>query len=391
MTKNRQHRPTFAQIDLNALADNFTSVKAFIGDSVKYLAVVKANAYGHGAVECSRVLAGLGVDWLGVAIVEEAIELRNAGITLPILILGSFWPGQEPELLEHDLTPVIFRLDQATLLEHAASKLSVTHPYHLKIDTGMGRLGVRPEDVEIFARKLAQFTHIRLAGVMTHFAAADDLEQGDFTDHQKTSLYTALEVLRRHGHSPDLVDLANSPASIAYPETRGNMVRLGGVLYGLGGDVLPKGIPTPELKPVTSLFSEISHLKSVDPGDTIGYGRSFTAERKSLIASIPIGYADGYSRRLSNVGAVIVNDRYAPIIGKISMDWTIIDVTDIPGVEIGSKVVLIGKSDNCAILAEDLAGIVNTISYEITCGIGSRVERRYKDVLGDQLDLIRRD
>lgn len=373
-------RPTIAEINLENLRFNLRSTRAFIGEELKYLAVVKADAYGHGAVECSRALEAEGADWLGVAISEEALQLREAGIKLPILSFGSFWPGQEDLLLERDITPAIFDLRHAELINKAAKKAGETFPVHVKIDTGMGRVGVRWNAVEEFVSGLTRFESLSVEGVMTHFASADDLKQNEFTDLQIKRLHDSVHLFESAGFYPTLIDLANSPGAVVHTNARGNMVRLGGILYGLGGDVLPLGVPKPELRPVMSLHTTIAQLKSVAPGETLGYGRTFTTARDSLIATIPIGYDDGYPRQLSNAARVIVNGNYAPVVGRVSMDWTIIDVTDVRGVNINDQVVLIGSQGDLSVSAEDLAKLTNTISYEITCGISGRVPRQYHGV-----------
>ncbi|MEP6944982.1 MAG: alanine racemase [Acidobacteriota bacterium] len=384
MCIENSQRPTFARINLDSLSFNLRSVRRFIGDDVRCLAVVKANAYGHGAVECSRRLAADGVDWLGVALPEEGIELRSAGIDVPILVLGSFFPGQEGDLLNLGLTPVIYTLEQASLLNAAAIKAGKRAEYHVKIDTGMGRIGVRFDRLDEFASGLAKFENICLDGVMTHFAAADDLDQNDFTNDQIRRFDRAVETIHQLGFTPSFIDMANSPGAIAHPDSRRKLVRLGGVLYGLGGDVLPSGIDTPSLRPVLSLKSSIAYIKKVPNGETIGYGRTFRTDRDSLIATIPIGYADGYPRSLSNLGSVLIKGLKVPVVGRISMDWTIIDVTDVHDPSIGDEVTLIGPDGNCEIRSEHLAAQSDTISYEITCGLSSRVPRVFSPMLRDE-------
>ena len=377
MPSTQIHRPTVAVIDLDNLAFNYRSSRAFIGRDVKHMAVVKAEAYGHGAIECSRRLEAEGVDWLGVALPEEGGELRAAGIETPILCLGSFWKGQEELLLDNRITPVVYQLDHAESMNSAAGRHGISADVHIKIDTGMGRVGVRFDEVAQFSAKLKAFKNLRIDGLMTHFAAADDLKQNDFTELQIKRFYDAVDVFRNDGFDPTFVDLANSPGAVAHPKSRGNMVRLGGILYGLGDDILPTGVAKPELKPVLSLRSKIADLKLIPKGETLGYARTFTTERDSVIATIPIGYQDGYRRGLSNLARVIVDGSFAPVVGRVSMDWTLTDVTDIPSVKIGDDVILIGKQNGKEIKTEELAGILNTISYEITCGIGRRVPRRY--------------
>ncbi|MFN6963372.1 MAG: alanine racemase [Pyrinomonadaceae bacterium] len=371
-------RPTLAEIDLGSLRFNFRSSRDFIGSGVKYMAVVKADAYGHGAVECSRALEAEGVDWLGVALVEEAVELRDAGCRLPVLCLGGAWEGQEETILKRSITPAIFTLSQAERLHAAAERRGESLAVHIKIDTGMGRVGVRHDRVPEFAERLVKLSRLTVEGLMTHFAAADDLAETDFTQMQTRRFWESVETFRKVGIEPEYLDLANSPAAVAHPATRSNMVRLGGILYGLGGDVLPGSAPRPKLRPVLSLKTRIAQIKSVPEGETLGYSRAFKTKRDSTIATIPIGYADGLCRGLSNVGEVIVRGRRAPIVGRISMDWTIVDVTDVGGAAEGDPVTIIGRDGGEEILAEDVARMTETISYEVTCSIGRRIPRNYK-------------
>ena len=381
MTEIISQRPTWAEINLDNLAFNFHSVKKFVGSEIKYMAVVKADAYGHGAIECAKRLEAEGVDWFGVALPEEGVELRKAGIRKLILCLGGFWDGQETIALNYSLTPVIFQIEKAAVLNKAAAKRGTDVSIHVKIDTGMGRVGVRFDEVAEFAEALRSLSHLRVEGLMTHFAAADDLAQMDFTNLQIERFNAAVGVFREKGFTPAYLDLANSPGAVAHPASRGNLVRLGGVLYGLGGDVLPAGIEKPDLKPVMSLHTRIAHIKTVPAGETIGYGRTFTTHADSVIATVPIGYQDGYSRTLSNASRAIVRGRYVPVVGRVSMDWTTLDVTGIEDVTLGDEVVMIGEQDGSRVTAEDLARATNTISYEITCGINRRVPRLHKSNL----------
>ncbi len=371
------HRPTWTEINLENLAFNFLSIKNFVGNAVEYMAVVKADGYGHGAVECARKLEEKGIDWFGVALPEEGLELRQNGIKTPVLCLGSFWAGQESFLLENDLTPVIYQKEAAEKFNRAAARKNLKAKIHLKVDTGMGRIGVRFDEVKEFVEVLKPLKNLCVEGVMTHFAAADNLLENDFTNLQIKRFDEAVKIFESNGFHPKYKDLANSPGAVAHSNSRGNMVRIGGILYGLGGDVLPKEIVKPELKPVMSLRSQIAHLKNVPKNETLGYSRTFLTERDSIIATVPIGYDDGYSRSLSNCGRVIINGVFAPVVGRISMDWTIIDVTDVPNVKIGDEVILIGSQNGLIVLAEDLGEKTATISYEITCGINRRVTRKY--------------
>jgi alanine racemase len=371
-------RPTWAEIDLDALASNFHRVRERVGPGVKVMAVVKANAYGHGAVRCAQRLAAEGADWFAVALPEEGVELRRAGISQPILSLGGFWNGQEPLCLENAIVPVIYRLDMVEALDRAAREAQQIADVHLKIDTGMGRLGVRYTEVGEVADALRRFKHVRVDGVMTHFAAADNPELDGFTGEQVARFRRAVETLRERGYSPTFEDMANSAGTFAHPFSWSKMVRPGGVLYGLWRDILPPAIAQPGLKPVMTVRSRITLLKRVSAGETLGYGCTFEASRETSVATLPIGYNDGFVRALSNRGRVIVRGHYAPVVGRISMDLTLLDVTDVPGVAVNDCVTLIGADGDLSLTAEDIAQTAGTLSYEITCGISARVPRRYR-------------
>jgi alanine racemase len=376
---NIPRRPTWAEIDLDALAGNFRLIRERVGPGVSVMAAVKADAYGHGAVACARRLEAEGVDWFGVALPEEGIELRAAGITRPILCLGGFWEGQQQACLQQNLTPVVYRMDMIESLDRAARATGLVADVHVKIDTGMGRLGVRSEDVRQFCEALTRFQNIRIDGLMTHLASADDPAQEDFTKAQLERFQQAIDLFREHGRVPRYIHAANSAAAFAYPQARENLVRPGATLYGLRRDVLPPNIEATQLRPVMSLRSRIMLLKTVGKGEKLGYGCTFETKRESLIATIPIGYDDGYRRALSNRGRVIVKGTFAPVVGRVSMDLTLIDVTDVPGVSLHDQVTLLGRDGGVSITAEDLAELAGTISYEITCGISARVPRRYSD------------
>ncbi len=372
-------RPTWAEIDLDALAHNFHIIRKHIGPEVKILAAVKANAYGHGAVKCARRLESEGCDWFGVALPEEGIELRESGITRPILCLGGFWQGQEVALLNHQLTPVVYRLDMLESLDRVAQGQRITAAVHVKIDTGMGRLGVRADQVTEFCEGIQRFANVRVDGLMTHLAAADDSSKQAFTDHQLEKFQNAASIFRQKGFQPTFIHAANSAAAFADPLARGNLVRPGGTLYGFTRDVLPATVEVPPLRPVMSLHSRITLLKRVPRGEYLGYGCAFEAQRDSLIGTIPIGYDDGYRRAFSNKARVLVRGKFAPVVGRVSMDLTLIDVTDVAGVSANDPAILLGGKHDLSITAEDLAELAGTISYEITCGISNRVRRNYLD------------
>jgi alanine racemase len=322
-------------------------------------------------------LAAEGAEWFGVAIPEEGIELRAAGITQPVLCFGGFWPGQAAACLQQNLTPVVYRLDMFQTLNQAASDAGTVVDVHLKIDTGMGRLGIRFDQLNEFVAALEPFRNVRIDGLMSHLAAADDAACKPLTRDQIRRFDDATALFHERGYHPTYIHLANSAGIFGHRESWGNMVRPGGVLYGLWRDVLPHSTADPHLVPVMSLHSRISMLKWVPAGETIGYGCTFEASRPSLIATLPIGYHDGYMRALSNRANVIVRGEYAPVVGRVSMDLTLIDVTNITGVSVGDKVTLLGWEDQNDISAEDLARISGTLSYEVTCGIGERVPRVY--------------
>ncbi|HEY0099379.1 MAG TPA: alanine racemase [Pyrinomonadaceae bacterium] len=376
-------RPTWAEIDLDALAANFHEVRRRVGGEVKVMAVVKADAYGHGAVRCARRLAAEGAEWFAVALPEEGIELRRAGIVQPILCLEGFWEGQARACLEHKLVPVVYRLDMAEAYESAAREACVVADVHVKIDTGVGRLGVRYGGAaKEFARALKNFGHLRVDGLMTHFASADDAARDSLTAEQSECFEAARDSFRAEGHAPTFFHMANSAATFAHPRARGNMVRPGGVLYGLWRDVLQTQREPPELRPVLAMRSRIILLKWIEAGETLGYSCTFKATRPTLVATLPVGYHDGYVRALSNQGRVIVRGQFAPVVGRISMDLTLLDVTDVPGIRLHDQVTLIGAEGKLSLTAEEIAKTADTISYEITCGISARVPRKYRGESG---------
>lgn len=381
MSASIARRPTWAEIDLDNLAANFNRVRQRVSPVARVMAVIKANAYGHGAVACARRLAAERADWFGVALPEEAIELRTAGITESVLCLGGFWPGQAEACIQHHLTPVVYHLEMIDALNQAAANAGVVADVHVKVDTGMGRLGVRFDQLSEFVNAVAQFRNVRIDGIMSHLAAADDAACQPLTRDQIQRFEDAVVVFRDHGFRPTHLHLANSAGVYGHRDSWGNLVRPGGVLYGLWRDVLSLATSEdPGLKPVMSLHSCISMLKWVPPGETIGYGCTFEASRRSLIATLPVGYHDGYMRGLSNRAHVIVRGVYAPVVGRISMDLTLIDVTDVAGVELDDQVTLLGwnpRQPELNIPAEELARIAGTLSYEVTCGVSERVPRVY--------------
>lgn len=374
-------RPTWAEVSLGALQHNFHLVQQHVGAGVAVCAVVKADAYGHGARMCARALEAAGACWLGVTGPDEGDALRNAGIKARILLMTGFWRGEEDDVLSRDLTPAVWEPEQITLLQQAALRRGVVYPVHLKVDTGMGRLGVPMEDLPAVCEALVASPNLRLEGVMTHLGASEIMEamQG-----QKACFEEAQAVLHSFGLYPELVHMANSGATLGRPDTWKNFVRPGLLLYGYspqlwrGGKVTDE-VPPLAVQPVLEWKTRIISVKRAAVGQGLGYGRTLVTARSSRIAALPVGYADGLNRALSNRGRVIVRGHYAPIVGMISMDLTLVDVTDIPGVEAGDDVTLLGRSGACAVDAVEHAAHCATVPYEILCAISKRVPRKYVD------------
>ncbi|HKP86661.1 MAG TPA: alanine racemase [Blastocatellia bacterium] len=368
-------RPTWAEINLDNLIHNFRLIRDAVGPGVAVMPAVKADAYGHGAAECAAALERAGADWFGVALPEEGLKLREAGIRRPILCLGGFWEGQQEAVIERGLTPVLFRLDLLELFDNAAGAAGLVANYHLKVDTGMGRLGVPHREVEAFLDGAARFENVRLDGLMTHLSSADEPGESEFSKKQITLFEGVVRMARARGHNPTWIHEANSAATLSFPQARGNLVRPGGVLYGLWRDVINPSVEPLDWRPVMSLSTRIMLLKTVPAGTPLGYGRTFVTSRESRIATLAIGYEDGLSRALSNKGRVIVRGQFAPIVGRVSMDLTIVDVTDIAGAATGDEVSIIGTQGVSRISAEDVAASAGTISYEVTCRLSERVPR----------------
>jgi alanine racemase len=359
---------------MKALAANFGEVVRRAGER-KVLAVVKADAYGHGAVPVSKLLLELGADTLGVALVEEGRELRAAGIVAPILVMGALFPGQAEAIASLGLTPVVYSLPVAQALSLAAVKTGRSIPVHVKIDTGMGRVGVAAETGVSFICELKSLQGIEVQGLMTHFADAD-LGDKRFSSEQMNRFESLLVALQQSGISIPLRHAANSAAVLDYGRAHFTMVRPGIMLYGYN-PLADSGDGSIGLKPVLSLATRIVFLKKMPSGVPISYGRTFVTRRPSLIATIPIGYADGYSRGLSNRGEALVRGVRVPVAGRVCMDMCMLDVTDVPGVSERDDVVLIGAQGREEISADDIAELTGTISYEVLCGVSRRVPRVY--------------
>ncbi|WP_041246170.1 alanine racemase [Geotalea uraniireducens] len=371
-------RPTIAEIDLAALRHNYYQVKKAVPAGSGLLAVVKADAYGHGFMDISRELEALGVTAFGVAFLAEGIQLRKSGIDRPILLLGGIYPGQEKKCVGFNISTAVFSLDQARVLDDVARKLYRKAKIHLKVDTGMGRLGIRYEEAPAFFRELKKLKNLELEGIFSHFASADELDdEGSGYTARQTEIFAAvLQEGTRQGFSPTFVHIANSAAAFSRDFPFCNLARPGIVLYGALPSADFQG--KIDVKPVMRLKSRVAMLKWVEPGTSISYARRYVAGKKTLVASVPVGYADGYCRALTNKGEALVRGQRARVAGTVCMDWIMLDVTDIAGVAVGDEVTLLGcdNQGNC-IHAEELAAWSGTIAYEIFCGISKRVPRVY--------------
>jgi alanine racemase len=372
-------RPTWVEISFSKLRRNFQRIRE-LAAARKVMAVVKADAYGHGAVPVSKCLAECGVDWFGVATVEEALELRAAEIQQPILLLGGLYMSDPAHLIEHRLTPSISSTMRLDTYAECARSYGRPIEFHLKLDTGLGRLGLPLDRVAAFVDHYRELEGLQMKGLFTHLASAEDLVASQ-TDEQGERFAAALGQLRGLKFEPEWLHVSNSAALLTGRKFPENLVRIGALLYGhcmplivSPGQDLPKA---PGFEPVLTFKSCIVYMKDVPSGTPLGYGAAFYTRRTSRIATVPVGYADGLSHALSNRGYAIVRGRRARIVGSISMDLSLLDVTDIPGTNIGDEVVLMGQADHCSISAVEIAQLLDTVPYEILCSIGKRVPRIY--------------
>ncbi len=377
-------RPTRAEVNLQALRHNLAVVKRQAGASQVW-AVLKADAYGHGAPAVARTLERAGAEGFCVALLEEAIELREAGIARPILVMGGYYAGAHAEVVARGLVPVVYDLSQIEGFARLVRSGSVAGPIdvHLKVDTGMARLGIRPRDLAAFAQGLARFPEVRVHGLMTHLACADAPGPEETTE-QMVRFDDATAELLRHGVRPSVRHAANS-AALARGQGLLDAVRPGVALFGV--DPLQEERPgdnaSSPLRPVMRVRSEVIDVREIEPGDPVGYGALWRAARRSRIATIPMGYADGLSRQLSNRGHVLVRGKRAPIVGAVSMDMSMLDVTDLPGVSVRDEAVVLGAQEgplgrDCVSAAE-MAAHAGTIAWEVLTSISRRVPRFYRE------------
>ena len=395
-------RPNWAEISISALRHNFHALQQHLGAQVTICAVVKCNAYGHGVEECAPALEQAGATWFGVTSTDEGVVLRECGIKARILVMCGLYPGEEEEALRYSLTPAVFRLEQAEALARAAARLKLEYPaaIHLKIDTGMARLGLPLAELESFATGVKRLPQIDLEGVFSHLASSEILDDEN-TAEQVERYDAALRTLAAHGLHPRLRHLANSGAVQARPHTWHNFVRPGLLLYGYEYPISRRDrvpvddAPSLPLKPVLSWKTHVLELRNVAAGQALGYGGVYVTAAPARIAVVSVGYGDGLSRKISihagqpvgpceldplvGRGEVLLRGRRAPVVGRVSMDLTLLDVTDIPGAAIGDEVVLIGRSGNERISAWDLARSSDTVVYETLCNLSKRVPRRHSE------------
>ena len=376
---------TWAEVSLGALGENFHAIQKHVGKGVAICAVVKADGYGHGAVECARALESEGAEWLGVTDAAEGLALRGAGARARILLMTGIWKGEEEGIVAQNLTPTIWEPWHIETLERVAGQRHGALPVHLKLDTGMNRLGASKEALPHLCEMLSACKHLGLEGVSTHFASAEVLDAADAVRQMKR-FEEGLAVVQSYGLRPRLVHMGNSAAMSARPETWKTMVRPGIALYGYslaftrGGE--PEPAPPLPLRPVLSWKTRVLTVKEVAAGEAVGYMGTFVTKARSRIAVLPVGYADGYPRLLSNRARVIVGGEYAPVVGRVSMDLTIVDVSHIPSAAVGDEVILIGRliekeRSGRNVDAIELARLCETVPYEILCGLSQRVPRVY--------------
>ena len=377
-------RPVWAEISLKAILKNLGVIRRHVGPKPEILAVVKSNGYGLGAVPISRALEKAGVNWFGVTCANEGIELREAGVRKRILVLSGFWPGEEKRLIEYRLTPAVTRLEDVRHLERAAGSVGGRTSrlrFHLKINTGMNRLGISPSEIDAFQSALAQCRHIELEGTFTHFASAEDFSARQ-TDEQERRFLQVLARMRTLGVSPGIVHMANSGAICARPTTWADMVRPGAILYGYyqsfdppqKGQQVRRQLP---IEPCLSFRARIIALRDLLPGEPVGYSARFVTERPTRIAVINAGYADGILRQRTNRGCALVRGRRVPLVGTISMDLTTLDVTDVPHAALGDVVTIYGRDGEAAIHVSDVAREIGTVTSDLLCALGRRVPRYY--------------
>jgi len=372
---NKWNRPAFLEIDLRNLAYNVKNIKKKLGPKVEFLAVVKADGYGHGAYEVSKVALKNGVDSLGVAVLEEGIELRKKGIKAPIVIICPESFGREKGILKYNLHPTITDFKFAQLLCWEAQRQEKIAEVYIKVDTGMGRYGFLAEEAYDLVRKIKKLKNIKIKGVLSQLSTSDEKDK-DFALKQLSSFKQVLDQLEFLNEGKLIKSIANSGAVLDLPETYFNQVRVGLLMYGIyPSNEVSHSV---KVKPAMGLKSEILFLKDVKKNTYIGYGKTFVTKRDTKVATVPLGYADGYFRLISNIGKVLIKGMKVPIIGRVCMDAFMVDVTDVPKAEIGDEVVLLGKQGKEEITVDEVASWAQTFSYEVISRMGRRLPLVYK-------------
>lgn len=367
---------SYYEISRSAIAANIRAIRQHIGDGVLLCPVVKANAYGHGAVEVARTVLAAGADRIAVNRVGEGVELRQAGISAPILVMGYALAEEMSAVVEHQLTPTI---TEASVAERLNSLVSAPYPVHVKVDTGMGRFGILPDEVVSFVRHLQQLLNLRIEGIYTHFAVADSPAAEDvaYTRQQVARFQSVLDALNRQGIQIPIRHAANSAGTMYYPDAHFDLVRPGIMIYGLRPDRDVE--PAFPLQPALTIKSHVARVRTLPAGSSISYGRTFTAQQPITVALIPFGYGDGYPRLLSNRAVVLIRGQRAPLVGRVCMDQFVVDVSHIAGVQLDDEVVILGKQGDAVITADELARLAETINYEITTALLHRAPRSYVD------------
>ena len=374
MTK--MFKRAWAEVNLDHIAHNMREIRRVTSGNAKIMAIVKADAYGHGFLEVSKTLLENGADYLAVALLDEARQLRNCGIDVPIVILGHTPEPRVEELIRFDITQTVFSYTLAEVISRAAVAQNKRAKIHIKVDTGMTRLGFSVDEKGIRTiLSIARLPGIEIEGIFTHFASADEKDTG-FTKYQFEKFISICDRLKKENLDIPIKHACNSAGIMQFPEMHLDMVRPGIVLYGLyPSDEVNKG--KIHLKPAMQLKAIITQLKEVPAGISVSYGRVYTTQRDSVVATIPIGYADGVSRILTGRAKMIAGNKIVPVIGRICMDYCMIDVTDLKGITVGDEVVIFGRKDELHIPVEDIARSMGTVNYEIVCIIGKRIPRVY--------------
>jgi alanine racemase len=369
-------RATVVEINLDALSANTRALKTWLGSGVELMAVVKANAYGLGAASFARTALDSGATWLAVALVDEGVQLRQAGVRQPILVMGYAQPSEAGAAVAHHLTLTINSVELAQALDNISFQCRVVSPIHLKLDSGLTRYGRPAGELEQLARAVNAMHNLHIDGLYTHFANADEPDPS-FVATQLGRFSEFRHQLAAEGISPPIIHADNSAATLAYSGSHFNLVRCGLLLHGLYPSASVRAASEINLSPVLSVRSRIARLMEIAPGDSVGYGRLFVAERPTLVATIPLGYADGYRRSLGGRAAVLVEGQRAPLIGRISMDQMTADVSGIAAVREGDEVVIVGRQGGEYIGLDELAELSETISYELSCALAPRLPRLY--------------